>query len=62
MRGYKFIKERGVFYYFKKSEKYALIDDPRWKAIENQQLFKFQKEHGKISKPEYTKNLLKIII
>ncbi len=64
-----------AFYYLKKALKtdsslwaladtdlYALIDDPRWSTIENEQMEKFQKKNGVLKQPEYTKQLLNIIL
>lgn len=41
---------------------YGLVDDSRWKKIENGQIEKFQKEKGKLAQPEYARELLKIIM
>jgi hypothetical protein len=44
------------------SDLYALTDDTRWLAIENNQIKKFQENNGTLEQPLYTKELLKIII
>lgn len=41
---------------------YALIEDPRWLIIEENQLMKFQKKNGVLKQPAYTKQLLRIIL
>ncbi len=63
-----------AFYYLEKALKndnslwaladtdlFALIDDPHWSTIEENQLQRFQEKNGKIKQPEYTKELLKLI-
>ncbi len=44
------------------SDLYALIDDPRWIKIENNQLQRFQKINGNLEQPEFAKQLLNIIL
>lgn len=41
---------------------YSLVDDTRWKDIENQQIRKYQVKNGNLKHPEYAKGLLQIII
>ncbi|WP_299765578.1 DUF6624 domain-containing protein [uncultured Dokdonia sp.] len=41
---------------------YALIDDPRWSSIENDQIQRYQENHGVLKQPEYSKQLLQIIL
>ncbi|MGK0414822.1 MAG: tetratricopeptide (TPR) repeat protein [Polaribacter sp.] len=41
---------------------YSLTNDKRWETIENQQLEKYQTEKGKIQKPEFAKQLLRLIM
>jgi len=41
---------------------YALIDDSRWSIIEDNQINKFQENNKKLKQPEYTKELLKVIM
>lgn len=40
----------------------SLTNDIRWKSIENQQVAKYQKENSKLQKPEYAKQLLRLIM
>lgn len=44
------------------SDLYALIDDPRWLQIENEQVKRFEQNHKKLKQPEYAKKLLNIIL
>jgi len=44
------------------SDLYALIDDSRWSIIEDNQIKKFQKSNKKLKQPEFTKELLKVIM
>jgi hypothetical protein len=44
------------------SDLYALIDDPRWSEIENNQIKRFQEKNHKIEQAAYTKKLLNIIL
>jgi hypothetical protein len=44
------------------SDLYSLIDDQRWKHIENDQMIRFQNHNTKIEEPEYAKKLLQIIM
>lgn len=41
---------------------YALIDDPRWSRIENNQIQRYQEHHGVLKQPEYAKQLLQLIL
>ena len=56
------LKEDNSLWALADTDLYALIDDPRWTTIENQQLEKFQEKNGILKQPEYTKELLKIIL
>lgn len=40
----------------------SLTTDSRWKSVENQQLDKYQKSNMKLRKPEYAKQLLRLIM
>lgn len=40
----------------------SLIDDPRWEAIENTQIRKYQEKNDDLKQPEYAKSLLRLII
>ena len=44
------------------SDLFALTDDIRWSAIEDNQIKRFQKDNNKLKQPEYTKKLLSLII
>ena len=68
-------KKDSAFYYLNKALKsnnslwaladndlLSLTDDVRWKAIENQQLEKYQKEKMKLQKPLYARQLLRLIM
>jgi len=44
------------------SDLYALIDDPRWKQVENMQLKRFQENKIRLQQPEYALKLLNIIL
>lgn len=41
---------------------FALIDDSRWKDIENKQFRKYQEENTPLKQPEYAKKLLRLIL
>ncbi|WP_323755529.1 DUF6624 domain-containing protein [Roseivirga sp.] len=41
---------------------YSLTTSPKWKAIEDRQIEKFQSAHGQLKNPTYTKALLSIIM
>ncbi len=41
---------------------YALIDDSRWREIENSQIEKHQLKHGQLKQPGYAKKLLNLIL
>ncbi|MBO3697944.1 hypothetical protein J4E76_05765 [Fabibacter sp. E12] len=44
------------------SDFYNLSTDPRWKQVEQQQLMKYQQANGKLKKPEYALQLIRIIM
>lgn len=44
------------------SDFYNLSTDPRWKNIEQQQLMKYQQANGKLKKPEYALQLIRMIM
>ena len=44
------------------SDLFALIDDPRWSEIENNQLERFQVANNSLKEPEYAIKLLRIIL
>lgn len=44
------------------SDLYALIDDSRWIEIENTQIERFKERNGTLQQPNYTKQLLRIIM
>ena len=41
---------------------FSLIDDPRWEAIENAQIRKYQTKNDDLKQPEYAKRLLRLIM
>lgn len=41
---------------------YSLVNDKRWSKIENEQLRKYQQEKGNLKKPDYAKQLLRLIM
>lgn len=57
----KVLKEDTSLWALADSDLYALIDDPRWLAIEKQQLQQYQKHHGELKQPEYAQKLLRVI-
>lgn len=40
----------------------SLIEDPRWKSIEKQQLKKYEEKNGSLKQPDYAIQLLKLIM
>jgi hypothetical protein len=44
------------------SDLYALTDDKRWSAIEDNQIKRFQEDNNNLKQPEYAKKLLHLII
>ena len=44
------------------SDLFALIDDPRWSEIENDQIKRFKEANNSLKEPEYAKKLLNIIL
>jgi len=44
------------------SDLYALIDDPRWQTLTDNQMERHQKKHGKIEQPEVAMQWLQIIM
>jgi len=44
------------------SDFFNLSTDPRWKAIEQGQMIKYQQANGKLKKPEYALQLMRIIM
>lgn len=57
----KVLKEDTSLWALADSDLYALIDDPRWLALEKQQLRQYQKHHGELKQPEYAQKLLRVI-
>lgn len=56
------LKDDSSLWALSDTDLYALIDDARWSLIEKNQIKKFEKENGPLTQPEYTKELLKIIM
>jgi hypothetical protein len=56
------LKEDTSLWALADSDLFALINDPRWEMIENQQIKKFQAQNPPIKEVNYAKALLKIII
>jgi len=56
------LKEDNSLWALADTDLYALIEDPRWNEIENNQLWKYQKKNGELKQPEYAKKLLHLIL